>query len=220
MNQALKRIPGSPLLFLLFLFCTQSYSQSTQKFNNTAPFKMVSFTVVLDNNNNVILKWTKVPEVVIPSFFIERSEDGKKYKNAGLVFSDDKNINSSFQFKDEKVTSETKMVFYRLRYTDEVGRIFYSDIRMIRLETEKEALQFTSYPNPVQNDLRLTFPKDWQGETIQVELISANGLVLKNLQIQNAGQTESISTMNMAKGLYYIKVIAKNKLSQTSIIKS
>lgn len=214
----IRTVKSAFLIFLLTPFFV-AYSQSTQKLNSTAPFKMISFTVTLDNNN-IILKWTKVSEVVIPSFYIERSEDGKIYKNAGLVFSDEKNINSNFQFKDEKVTSNTKMVFYRLRYTDEVGKIYYSDIRMIRLETEQETLTLTCFPNPVQDELRLTFPKDWQGKKIQLQVLSGNGMTIKNLQINNAGQTESISTLNLTKGLYFLKVMTNNKISQTTIIKS
>ena len=219
MKLTLIRTLRSALVVFLLAQCITVCSQSTQKLNGTAPFKMISFTVALDNNN-VILKWTKVQEVVIPSFYIERSEDGKKYKNAGLVFSDEKNINSNFQFKDEKVTSTTKMVFYRLRYTDEVGRIYYSDIRMIRLETEQETLALSCFPNPVQDELRLTFPKEWQGKKIQLEVLSGNGILIKKVQINNAGQTEAISTHNLTKGIYFLKVISENKISQTTIIKS
>ena len=219
MNPAIIRSLKSAFLIFLLSPFFMAFSQSTQKLNSTAPFKMISFTVTVDNNN-VILKWTKVPEVVIPSFYIERSEDGKKYKNAGLVFSDEKNTNSNFQFKDEKVSSNTKMVFYRLRYTDEVGRIYYSDIRMIRLETDQETMTLTCFPNPVQDELRLTFPKDWQGKKIQVEVLSGNGMIIKNLQLNNAGQTESISTLNLTKGIYFLKLISENKISQTTIIKS
>ena len=178
MNLALYNALKSTLLFLLITPCIFAYSQSTQKLNSTAPFKMISFTVELDNNN-VVLKWTKVAEVVIPSFYIERSEDGKKYKNAGSVYSDAKNTKSNYQFKDEKVKSETKMVFYRLRYTDEVGNIFYSDIRMLRLETETDALKLTSFPNPVQNELRLTFPKAGKEKIFNFSFCRAMVLSLK-----------------------------------------
>ena len=219
MNLALIRILKSALLIFLVIPCLIVYSQSPQKLNSAAPFKMISFTVELENNY-VVLKWAKVPEVVIPSFYIERSEDGKKYKNAGLVYSDAKNTKSNFQFKDEKVKSETKMVFYRLRYTDEVGNTFYSDIRMIRLNTDQEPLRLTSFPNPVQNELRLAFPKDWQGKNIQIQILSGSGAIIKNVQVSNADEIESISTLNMVKGLYFVRVISENKLSQTTIIKS
>jgi hypothetical protein len=219
MKLAIIRTFKSVLLLFLLAQCIVVFSQSTLKSNTTAPFKMISFTVELDYNN-IILKWTKVPEVVIPSFYIERSEDGKKYKNAGLVFADEKNTKSNFQFKDEKVKSETKMVFYRLRYTDEVGRIYYSDIRMIRLETEQGTLTLTCFPNPVQDELRLTFPKDWLGKKIQLQLISGNGIIIENLQINNAAQTESISTLNLSKGIYFLRAISANKINQTTLIKS
>lgn len=219
MNLAFIRSIRSVLLLFIISLSIVGRCQSVQKSNSTAPFKMISFTVSLEDNN-VILKWTKVQEVVIPTFYIERSEDGKKYKNAGLVFSDEKNINSNFQFKDQKVSSETKMVFYRLRYTDEIGRVFYSDVRMIRLNTEQEALKLTTYPNPVKEELRLTFPKDYQGKNIHLMVLSGNGMILKNFQISNAGQTESISISNLAKGIYFIKVITENNISQTTIVKS
>ena len=91
---------------------------------------------------------------------------------------------------------------------------------MIRLETEQETLTLTCFPNPVQDELRLTFPKDWQGKKIQLQVLSGNGMTIKNLQINNAGQTESISTLNLAKGIYFLKVMTNNRISQTTIIKS
>ena len=212
----------SPFIFLFCFFnflILSAQEDASIKENTSSPFKMITFTVIVDNSD-IYLKWSKVEEVVIPSFYIERSTDGKKYKTAALIHSDGKNTQSNFSFKDSKVESENKLVFYRLHYTDEVGRNYYSDVRMVRLESASESLQLTSYPNPVQNELRLTFPADWQGKTIQLLLCSGNGAVLKTEMIRNAGQTATINTSYLSRGVYMLKVEGNNKTAQTIIIKS
>jgi hypothetical protein len=194
-------------------------SNSIQESSSPSAFKMITFTAIVDNGD-IYLKWSKVDEVVIPSFYIERSTDGKKYKTAALIHSDGKNTQSNFTFKDSKVETENKLVFYRLHFKDEVGRDFYSDVRMVRLESASESMQLTSYPNPVQNELRLTFPADWQGKTIQLLLCSGNGAVLKTELIRNAGQTETINTSSLSRGIYMLRVQGNNRITQTIIIKS
>ena len=207
------------ILSCLNISILSAQQNSTVKENTSSPFKMVSFTAIVVNGD-IYLKWSKVEEVVIPSFYIERSTDGKKYKTAALIHSDSKNTQSNYSFKDSKVESDSKLVFYRLHYTDEVGRNYYSDVRMVRLESASESLQLTSYPNPVQNELRLTFPADWQGKTIQLLLCSGNGRILKNELIRNAGQTETINMSYLSRGVYMLKVEGNNKIAQTIIIKS
>src|SRR5437763_6744818 len=123
--------------FLLFLFSISSYSVIAQEeftkpvpsglTSSFAPFKMGSFDAYL-NNSNVILNWTKVQEENTFTYVVERSSDGKTFKQIALVLGDEKNTISTFSFKDPNVASGTGVVFYRLKFVDEVKRMYYSDI--------------------------------------------------------------------------------------------
>ncbi|MFL5789262.1 MAG: T9SS type A sorting domain-containing protein [Flavisolibacter sp.] len=215
--------------FLFFLFSITSYSVIAQEeytkpvtsgqSSSFAPFKMLSFDAYL-NNSNVILNWTKVQEENTFIYVVERSIDGKNFKQIALVLGDEKNTISSFSFKDPNVASGTGAVFYRLKFVDEVKRIYYSEIRLIRLVRNTGTVQLTSFPNPVTNELRVTFPNNWQNKKILIEIYSEYGTRLKAQEINNASQTESIQVAELSRGVYIVKASCNSLTIGQRIIKN
>lgn len=167
---------------------------------------------------NVILNWTANSDDAFSHYVVERSTDGKNYNQIGIVFTTGAMV-TSYQFKDDNVNSATNMVFYRLRWKSSKEKDMYSEIRVIKLNSNEQNLQILTYPNPVINELRVTLPETWQGKPVQLALYSINGTRMHGQQLSNASQTETIKTSSLAKGFYIVKASCNGQSLQQRIIK-
>ena len=180
------------------------------------PVKLTNFNAVFDRKN-VNLAWTGHEEN-FSHYVIQRSVDGKEYKDIALVFANG-NGQSSYQYKDPNVSSATGSVFYRLQLIDKVSEaVTYSDIKVIRL-TENQELKIIAYPNPVTDQLRLTLPAAWQGKPVIIELFSANGTRIRTLQVGSASQTENLQFANLSKGFYLVKANCDGAVAEQRVMK-
>lgn len=111
---------------------------SSGKINNTIPFTSLSFSTVskatshskvTDFNWNIIsdkvlLNWKAQANETVSMFEVERSNDGKSYTIAALVFGTDESLNNKYQFF-EKIR-KTRM-FYRIKLIDKNQQESYSE---------------------------------------------------------------------------------------------
>jgi hypothetical protein len=188
---------------------------------STLPVKLESFTAQL-NNDKADLKWISSYEKDVNYFSVEKSLDGKEYKQAGIVFAiGNSSTMNSYTFLDENIDlSKPGVIYYRLRSVDIDGSYEYSTIRMITIGNQnKNALSVQAYPNPVSNELRVTIPLAWQNKKVNYELIGNNGLVIKKVIIGNASQTEAINVQSLAPGFYVVAVSYNGERIQQKVIK-
>ncbi|MGZ5221782.1 MAG: T9SS type A sorting domain-containing protein [Chitinophagaceae bacterium] len=187
----------------------------------TLPVDLVSFSAIL-NADQVDLKWTTASEKNVSHFSIEKSTDGKNYSEAGIVFAyGNTSETMKYSFPDKNInTSNTGVIYYRLRSVDIDGRSELSTIRSIRIGTKGgQGLSILAYPNPVTNELRVTIPSNWQGKKVSYELYNKNGqVVVKNVEI-NSSQTQALNVNSLAPGFYIAKVICDGEVAQQKIIK-
>jgi hypothetical protein len=168
------------------------------------------------------LKWISSYEKDVNYFSVEKSLDGKEYKQAGIVFAiGNSSTMNSYTFLDENIDlSKPGVIYYRLRSVDIDGSYEYSTIRMITIGNQnKNALSVQAYPNPVSNELRVTIPLAWQNKKVNYELIGNNGLVIKKVIIGNASQTEAINVQSLAPGFYVVAVSYNGERIQQKVIK-
>ena len=85
--------------------------------------KLVSFQGSL-NNNKVVLQWVVTQNETADQFEIEKSNDGKNFSVAALVFGTDKPDTDSYMFYEK---SATKKIVYRIKIIDKKGKVAYSD---------------------------------------------------------------------------------------------
>lgn len=211
---------------------TLNTSQSTRQYSlymrgftypsvSTLPVKLVSFTASL-NSDKTDLKWASSYEKDVNYFSVEKSLDGKEYKQAGIVFAiGNSSTMNSYTFSDENINvSKSGVIYYRLRSVDIDGSFEYSAIRMITIGSQsKNALSVQAYPNPVSNELRITIPSAWQNKKVNYELIGNNGLVIRKVVIGNASQTEAINVQSLAPGFYVVAVNYNGERVQQKVIK-
>lgn len=91
---------------------------------NYIPAKLLSIQGSLDKNK-VVINWTVGENETADQFEVERSTDGKNFRLAGLVFSEDKPQTVNYQFF-EKATR--KKIQYRVKLINKNKETEYSGI--------------------------------------------------------------------------------------------
>ena len=101
--------------------------------------KLASFTAIL-NNNKVELKFATETETNLSHIMVEKSIDGKNFKDAALVFTyGNTTARSDYAFADNISKINSGSVYYRLRTVDTDGTTRYSETRIIEISKESES---------------------------------------------------------------------------------
>jgi len=183
------------------------------------PVKLLSFTATL-NDNHTDLKWLTVSENNLSHYAVERSTDGKNFSEAGVVFAAGNSAEKiDYTFSDNNITSETNVIYYRLRSVSKDGKSELSETRVIRLGKQSQQVTIAAYPNPVSSELRITIPANWQGKKVSYEVFGNNGQIAAKNKTTHSSQTETINVSKLAPGFYIVKVACNNEVAQQKIIK-
>lgn len=187
------------------------------------PLDLLSFNAYV-NNNKVDLNWTTAEEKNVSHFAIEKSIDGKNFSDAATVFAigntsvnDKRNYSYSDQLQDKSIST---IIYYRLRCIDADGKYAYSQVRVVRVGEKADGTKMMAYPNPFVNELRITLPQNLQGKNYKIELFNAGGQVVKAKNIISASQTETITTSDLGRGFYVIRITAGTEKMQYKVIKN
>ena len=187
----------------------------------TLPVKLISFTATLNNNNKVDLKWTTSSEINASHFIVEKSTDGKNFSDAGMVFAfGTATTTANYMLTDNSSNNQTGVIYYRLRSFDTDGKNELSDIRIIRMGKQAEKnIAIITYPNPVNNEVRITIPAAWQNKKVVYEIINAAGKISNRFENASSSQTETVNVSGLASGFYMVRVNYNGQTAQQKIIK-
>jgi hypothetical protein len=187
---------------------------------STMPVNLTNFTAKLDKKN-VLLSWTTSEEKNFNHFMLERSIDGKEFKQTAMIFADDNGqLQKEYGYKDALNNITEGIVYYRLKMVDIDGKFKYSSTRVIRLGEQTEQSTVFTYPNPTRNDLRITIPTSWQDQKVTFELYNVNGQTVKRIVNNKAGQTENLNVADIADGVYIVKVTKGDETAVQRIVKT
>jgi hypothetical protein len=154
------------------------------------PLKWKAFTGYYKEGKN-ILKWTTEDEAGNGEFIIERSRDGKNFREVGRVIAKEKSLNN-YQFSDPFFSLEK--VYYRIAAKDASGKLIYSKI----LSIEQGLQKFKLFPNPAVNGrfmLSLPSPK-------LVKIYNAAGLIL--FQKSLSAGSHQVDVTRFGRGSYVV----------------
>lgn len=185
----------------------------------TLPVSLKSFDAKLASGK-ALLNWT-ASETKFSHYIVERSTDGKSYSDRTMVFATGKeSIDASYSFSENVSGVSEGLVYYRLKMVDIDGTSKYSQIRIIKLNSQKSGVAISTYPNPVQSELRITIPDSWQSQRVVYDMYSANGTRIKRYVNDRASQTETIQLADVYPGTYVIKLSSGSESAVQRIIKS
>ena len=180
------------------------------------PVTFSSFTASYDKKN-AMLNWTAQADENFSHFVVEKSTDGAAYEPVGTVTASSRIIN--YSLTDVAPASASGVVYYRIRCVEKTGEANYSPVKIIRLSKDVTA-SLRVYPNPVEKMANLTLPNSWQNKPVVVSLYSSAGILVKNIAIKAASQTETLDLSQLPKGMYVVKTQCNEEWAEQRIIKN
>lgn len=184
------------------------------------PVKMTEFTVQLQNDN-AMLRWTTVSETKNDHFDIERSVDGINFSKMGTVSgSGTTTDNKNYQYSDPLYTS-AKVIYYRLKVVDIDNKGSYSKIVALRLSGLLNLKNFTVYPNPFNNELKLQITSVSE-TSIKIRINNNSGQLESNytITVQPGENIVVLTNLETLKpGMHFMEIISEDGKFTQKIIK-
>jgi hypothetical protein len=184
----------------------------------TLPVKLTSFDTKL-NDSKVQIDWTTAEEMNFSHFVIERSTNGTDYKEIAMIFADEAGGKNAYEYGDNVNKNASGLIYYRLKMIDRDGTAKYSAVRIVKLNVSSATATISAYPNPVTNELRITIPANWQNKNVSYEMISLNGVIVKQQVNAHASQTETLQVNNLQSGNYIVRLRAGDETAVQMIAK-
>jgi glucose/arabinose dehydrogenase len=170
--------------------------------NSVLPVSLKQFTAKTFGGYNEI-RWQTSNELNIAAYEIEYSSNGINYSTAGSLNAVNNGNENNYSFRHFVATSFTK-IFYRLKITDNSGRITYSTILVLH---NKNNLPISIYPNPVTDNQFVVIA----GKPVeQVIFYTAEGSKVFTKQVNNASGTIYIPLPPLQSGVYFLEVKLKD----------
>ncbi|MBC5992506.1 T9SS type A sorting domain-containing protein [Pontibacter cellulosilyticus] len=153
----------------------------------------------------VKLQWTTASEDNNNFFEIEKSINGKDFKEIGTVKGNGTTKQAvRYTFTDSHPTSGT--IYYRLKQVDFDGKYSYSKTVAVSVKANtKAAVQ--AYPNPFSKDLTLMLALEEAGD-VQIQLLDLQGKVVYSSKTvtEKGFQETTLPLHTLSKGVYILRV--------------
>jgi hypothetical protein len=185
---------------------------------SSLPVTLLNFDAIL-KTDKVNLSWTTTDHTNFSHFVLQRSTDGKDFKDV-MTMMTDATLNSAvnqYNYKDD-VSGMSNVVYYRLQMVDVDTKFQYSPVRMVRLNAAN-TVKIQTFPNPVTSELRVTIPANWQEKTTTYEIYNSNGSLVNRTQIARAPQVQQLNVQNLGSGNYIIRVTNGQEVSSSKFVK-
>jgi len=183
--------------------------------------KLSYFDVSHTDDKEVVLNWGTEQEKNTNHFVVERSFNGSDYAAVGILLNTGNNTGmpNTYTFTD-KLNTVNRMIYYRLKIVDFNNRAEVSNALVVRNEVKKEMAAIFTYPNPAQNEVRISLPFEWQNKPVRIDLYNMNGSTVKQSVTARSNQTESMNLTDLNPGIYVVKVFNGQETAVQRIIKS
>ncbi len=175
------------------------------------PVKLSAFTVQkIDAAARI--SWTTEQEINSSHFIVERSADGNIWNSIATVAASGNSTRKiNYEFYDN--TPARGINYYRLRQIDKDGKFDYSAIRSVLFNSGNTV---DIAPNPATNFINVYIGKNSNRQAATIQVLNIDGkVVYSTLSAQSHVQ---INTGNMAKGLYFVKVVSENETRMLKVV--
>jgi hypothetical protein len=175
--------------------------------NATLPVKF-GLVEAKTSGHSVILTWKVETEENTPAYHIERSTDGRNFKEIGSVNAKGTGL---YSYTDLAMVPDA---FYRIAARDLEGRTYFSVV--VRVKESGSAIQAKAFWR--EKDL-LIIQHESMGQTI-VQLISPEGKLVYSEMINPGLQETSINTASLRPGLVIIRLVSGQKTETLKLVKN
>ncbi|MEM1325600.1 MAG: T9SS type A sorting domain-containing protein [Bacteroidota bacterium] len=182
------------------------------------PVELLSFNAKVEGQTS-LLTWRTASEVNNKGSFVERSQNGKVWKDLGFVAGAGSTLEQqSYAFVD--VQPLVGLNYYRLRQVDlpgsqagHDGTFEYSEIKAINFDGKDNT--FEVFPNPTSDLLQIQFASS-SIEHPQLAIFDLNGRLFWS---QDYLSKEGIDIRHLAAGTYVLRVTSGAEVQQLRFVK-
>lgn len=187
---------------------------SIQAEGTPLPVAMSKLTATIDSKNQVVLNWITLTEQNNEGFFIERSENGKDFKNIGFNASKAENGNSTHQlsYSYNDVVPLNGAQYYRIKQQDIDGVTSYSNVAKADITTLSN---IDIYPNPATDKIHI---KQYSDAALGWTISVTNVLGVKVISKQFYTNEAVLEIAALPVGLYTVCVSTPSGLVKTAVI--
>ncbi len=181
--------------------------------SSVLPVKLVSF-IAAKSNSQAALTWVTTGEINSDSYIIERSADGRSFKNIGQVLSNNREEQSTYNFTDTRPLDGIN--YYRLKMLDKDGAFTYSKVVTATFEGSSQSFELVKAA--IHNASVKLAVSSGKQQTLNIIAADAAGRVVMKRQVQlNAGDnTIENHIPSVSTAVYYIKLFT----GEHSIVKA
>lgn len=176
--------------------------------SGVVPVQLKNFDVSI-SGKTVTALWQTASEQDLSYFSLQKSNDGKNYKEAGRVNAAGNSNNlQSYSFKDEQLDMNARYVYYLLKSVNRDGSYSLSPVKLIRNDGAVKKLITQMGANPVSKaigHLMFQFNAD-RNSSMRALVIDGNGKTLMKLDLSaNKGINNGhIHMAELPTGIYTI----------------
>lgn len=185
----------------------------------TLPIELADFSGIA-HKNGVSLNWVTASESNSASFNIERSYDGKSFKQIGTVEGAGNSLTeSSYSFEDISALKSAKSntTYYRLKHIDFNGDFTYSNVISTTLDGQKR-LSINNI-NTYGSDIDIFFESVQDGR-IDANIFGLNGNLIASRSFEgNEGFNQVNIPLNVPHGMYIIQISNGAEIATQKIVK-
>lgn len=97
-------------------------------------YGLLTFKAEIKENAKVVLNWSLDAEKNTSHYIMQRSVDGREFKDAAVLFTNDRNRDAKIQhcYIDNIGEVKSNLIYYRLKIVDMNGKATYSDAVIVR----------------------------------------------------------------------------------------
>lgn len=200
--EQITKIPYLDGYFLEFTVNSFSEFWITQKREIAVPVHFIEVNAKLQNNKTLVT-WKVENEQNVLEYQVIHSTDSKTWSSVGTVAYQ----GGSTQYSFVHPSPLDGINYYQIKQIDHDGKYLLSKIVTIH---KQQNIVVKVYPSPFKNTLTVQHN---YGKTAMINIYSADGrIVLSNVV---APGTNTIKTSQIAKGVYFYKIISGNELITT-----
>lgn len=178
------------------------------------PVNLISFDGALVNKNSR-LQWRTENESNNKGFELQRSYNGTDFKTIGFIPSAANSSGAgSYGFNDPELAQSLN--YYRLKQMDVDGAFKLSNIVLLKVNISNEIKVLN---NPFNTFIDIQLSTAFAPSSV-MQLLDANGrLITQQILMPNLIRQRMNVRSNLAKGVYYLKVIAGKQQFVSTVVK-
>ena len=177
----------------------------------TLPVSLSDFSAT-STNCVVNLDWVAQLQSNFKNYEVQASTDGLNFQSVATIPGVTQGADQKFSYQD--LNAKQGNNFYRLKMTDEDGKIAYSKIVSMNSTCNRNVV--LTYPNPVHGILTVNIPGSPNGLTV-ARLYSSSGKLVYSGTFQNG--INSVDMSKYSSGVYLLNLKNSSETQNIKIVK-